>query len=270
MVDFAPVRYLDFLAGLHERLEPPTYLEIGVRGGDSLALSRARSVGIDPAFAIKRELDCPLTLVRATSDDYFARPALAPFDGRPAALAFIDGMHLFEYALRDFVNVEAHADWWSVIVFDDILPRDVDEAARDRHTTAWTGDVYKIALVLRRHRPDLVCLPIGTRPTGLLAVVGADPASAVLRDRYDALVAEHVVDDPQPVPVDVFRRRGVLDPETALDAPLWSLLRDARERGTPRAEGMAAVRRCVDETLKPRLGERVRGGAKALLRRRAG
>ena len=49
-------------------------------------------------------------------------------------LVFVDGMHLFEFALRDFMNVERHADWWSVIVFDDILPRDVDEAARERHT----------------------------------------------------------------------------------------------------------------------------------------
>jgi hypothetical protein len=34
------LRYLDFLSVLHERLEPSTYLEVGIRNGNSLALAR--------------------------------------------------------------------------------------------------------------------------------------------------------------------------------------------------------------------------------------
>ena len=70
-------------------------------------------------------------------------------------LAFIDGMHLAEYALRDYLAVERFTHPASVVVFDDMLPRTVAEAARHRHTAAWTGDVYKAVQALRDHRPDL-------------------------------------------------------------------------------------------------------------------
>src|SRR5689334_21028220 len=92
------LRYLEFLRGLHERLAPSTYLEVGVRNGDSLALSRCRSVGIDPAYKLTAELDGDLALFRTVSDEYFTRPEpLAPFGGRPVDLAFVDGLHLFEF-----------------------------------------------------------------------------------------------------------------------------------------------------------------------------
>ncbi|MEA2320732.1 MAG: hypothetical protein QOD81_582 [Solirubrobacteraceae bacterium] len=248
------MRYLKFLRGVHEALQPPTYLEVGIRQGDSLALSRARTVGIDPAFAIKKELDCDVALFRTTSDEYFARPdPLAPLDGRRVALSFIDGMHLFEYVLRDFINVERHADWTTAIVFDDILPRSIEEAARDRQTKAWTGDVYKIAAVLERERPDLVCLRVDTQPTGLLVVLGADPTSDVLAARCDELIAECVTPDPQPVPPAVIEREGALDPQAVLAAPFWSLLREARAAGTGRAEGMAALRGSLEQSFgRPR------------------
>ena len=150
------LHYLDFLAGLHERLAPPTYLEIGVRHGDSLALARCPAVGIDPDFELRAELRDDVALFRETSDEYFDRDdPLAPFGGEPIAFSFIDGMHLAEFVVRDFANVERNAEWTSVVVFDDILPRSAEEAARDRRTRAWTGDVYKVLDVLARHRPDL-------------------------------------------------------------------------------------------------------------------
>src|SRR5690349_17650892 len=112
------MRYLDFLRGAHERLVPPTYLEIGVRHGHSLALSNATTVGIDPAFTLKVPVPEQATIFEQASDEHFAaEQPLAPFGGRPVAMAFIDGMHLFEFALRDFINVERHADWTSLVVF---------------------------------------------------------------------------------------------------------------------------------------------------------
>jgi hypothetical protein len=246
------MRYLDFLQRVHETLEPPTYLEIGVRHGDSLALSRSPSIGIDPGFKLRTEPPAGAKLFRQTSDDYFERPKpLRHFAGRPAALAFIDGMHLIDYALRDFVNVERHAHWSSVVVFDDILPRTVDEAARERVTRAWTGDVFKILAILAEHRPDLVCLRVGTEPTGLLLVLGLDPANRTLADRYEDIVVDTVTVDPQEVPDDVLERRGVLDPDAVLGASFWSVLRDGRAADLSRRRGMHRLHRALRRDFGP-------------------
>jgi hypothetical protein len=156
-------------------------------------------------------------------------------------LAFIDGMHLSEFVVRDFTNVERHAQWTSVVVFDDILPRTVEEAARDRRTRGWTGDVYKIFDVLATHRPDLICLRVDTQPTGLGMVLGLDPENAILHDRYDDIVAAVVVPDPQQVPPAVLGRDGALDPETVLGSSVWPLLRRARASHMPRRVGMRAL-----------------------------
>jgi len=244
------VHYLDFLARLHAAARPPTYLEIGVRHGDSLALARCPAVGIDPSYKLRTELGEQVTLFRETSDEYFdrGRPR-KPFAGRRIALAFIDGMHLAEFVVRDFANVERHAHWTTAVVFDDVLPRTADEAARDRRTRLWTGDVYKALEVLAAHRPDLLCLRVDTQPTGLGIVLGLDPASTVLRDRYDEIVRDVVVPDPQDVPERILRREGALDPQRVLDSSIWRRLGEARAQGTGRRRGMYRVRRSVRREL---------------------
>ena len=234
--------YLTFLKGLHKALRPRTYLEIGIRSGSSLALSRARSLGIDPDFNVREPLSCPVTLARTTSDEYFERPEpLAPLGGTPPDLAFIDGMHLFEFALRDFINVERNARWSSVVVFDDMLPRQSVHAARDRQTRIWTGDVFKIVPVLRDYRPDLTLLLADTAPTGLLLVLGLDPTSTVLQDNYDKIVAEHVTPDPQTVPEEFLRRRDALDPAELLRSPVWAALRRGRRPWEGREHVLAEI-----------------------------
>jgi hypothetical protein len=226
--------YLDFLASAHALLRPQHYLEIGVREGDSLARSSCRSVGIDPAYAIKAQVDCDVALFRTSSDEYFSRPdPLAPTGGARFDLTFIDGMHLFEFALRDFIAAERHSNAGGVIVFDDMLPRTVDEAARIRHTAAWTGDVYSVPAVLARYRPDLTVIPVGTMPTGLLLVLGLDHRNTVLADNYTAIMAEFRSPDPQPVPPSLMDRLGVVPPERVLACDFWSLLADAGPDATP-------------------------------------
>lgn len=235
---------------MHGVLEPPTYLEIGIRHGDSLALARSAGVGIDPAYRLRTELRPDTALYRETSDEYFDRPdPLAPFGGRRVEMGFIDGMHLVEYALRDFINVERLAAWTGVVVFDDIYPRDVQMAARRRQTRQWTGDVYKMLGILARHRPDLICLRVDTRPTGLLLVLGLDPGNSKLDARYDEIVLGSVRPDPQPVPPDVLERRQALDPAVVLSASFWSELRDARDRSVSRRRGVGELRRRVRRDL---------------------
>src|SRR2546422_11081111 len=52
-----------------------------------------------------------------------------------------------------------------------------------------------VILILRKYRPDLSVKVIGTAPTGLGVVRGLDPGSSVLREKYDAIVAEFLALD---------------------------------------------------------------------------
>ncbi|MGW3116465.1 class I SAM-dependent methyltransferase [Streptomyces sp. NPDC001107] len=257
----------EFLRGLHKATANRNYLEIGVNDGRSLTLSRVPSIAVDPAFKVVTEIRCDVHLVKATSDDFFARenplghlkggrhPVRNLRRGRSPIgywrrttldLSFIDGMHLFEYALRDFINVEKHSDWSSVIVLDDMLPRSIDEAARDRHTDAWTGDVYKIIEILNRYRPDLVTVLVDTQPTGQLIVFGADHKNTVLKDKYDEIIAEFQVPDPQKVPESVLERVKAVTPETLLEADFWRPLARARNRGLSRSRGWEPLRSALE------------------------
>jgi hypothetical protein len=237
---FAAVRRHQLLELLHELLAPRTYLEIGVSTGASLGISRTRSIGVDPFFTIRRELHCDLHLVRETSDEFFAADgAFDHFDGLPADLAFIDGMHLSEYALRDFINTERHTHSASVIVLDDMLPRIPVEGVRDRRQArshgAWAGDVYKILDTLRTLRPDLVVLEMDTTPTGTAVILAPDSSSTTLATAYDEVVGTYVVPDPQDIPAEVLRRSRALDPDELLRAPIWQELRALRERSETEA-----------------------------------
>ncbi len=255
----------EFLRRLHELIRPRNYLEIGVNDGRSLAISRVPSIAVDPAFKVTVPQRLDVHLVKQTSDDFFGRPdpllhlrsgrnplrnlrrGRSPFahyrGGTTLDLAFIDGMHLFEFALRDFMNVERFADWSTVIVFDDMLPRNVDEAARDRHTSAWTGDVYKVIPVLRQYRPDLTIIPVDTEPTGVLVVLGADPTSGSLKAHYDEIIEAWVTPDPQVIPVEIRERRDAVSPNAFLGGAFWGDLVRARNRRTKRASGYDRLRR---------------------------
>lgn len=226
--------YYKFLAQVHKRLRPRNYLEIGVRNGGSLALSSCRSVAIDPAYSITAEINAPVSLFRTSSDEYFAREdPLQPTGGEPFDLAFIDGLHIFEFALRDFINAERHASNRGMIIFDDVLPRTVDEAARVRHTHGWTGDVYSVLGVIAKYRPELSVITIGTQPTGLLMITGLDPDSTVLSDHYADILLEFRHEDPQPVPEHLLDRLAIAAPQKVLDSGLLELLAETDPQIAP-------------------------------------
>jgi hypothetical protein len=240
------MRRHDFLRELHRVLRPRNYLEIGVNDGKGLALSRVPTIGVDPEFWVTKPVQCDLQLVKATSDAFFERadpirhlrsgrnPLRNARRGRPLFdhwrggttldFAFIDGMHLFEYALRDFINVERFSRPTTVIAMDDMLPRRRVEALRGGNPDGWTGDVFKVALVLRELRPDLTLIPVDSEPTGVMLVLGADPTNTTLRERYDELEARWLTPDPQDVPIEILERRGTWDPETLLASEIWPML----------------------------------------------
>jgi hypothetical protein len=224
----------DLLRTLHEKTRPRTYLEIGVNNGRSLVLSRTRSIGVDPAFAVDKPIHCDVQLVRAPSDEFFAgEDPLAHFAGVPVDLAFIDGMHLSEFALRDFINIEPLMADTGVIVLDDVLPRNALEAARQRRTGGWTGDVYKAVEILRRRRPDLVVLLVNTSPTGTAVIVGVDQASTILRDTYAEEQEYLLRPDPQAPPEEFLNRSIAVEADVLLASGVWEQLVSCREGGGP-------------------------------------
>jgi hypothetical protein len=197
-----------------------------------MVLSRCRSIGVDPSFKIDNPIHCDVQLIKATSDEFFAREQpLAHFDGVPVDLAFIDGMHLSEFALRDFINIEPYLADTGVIVFDDVLPRNGLEAARDRKTESWAGDVYKVVEMLRRRRPDLVVLLVNTSNTGTAVVVGVDQASTVLKDAYADEEQYLLRPDPQTPPQEYLDRSIAIEPDVLLESPVWKQLIAIRGSG---------------------------------------
>ncbi len=179
--------YRTHLSFIHESLRPKTYLEIGICNGDTLALAQppTQAIGIDPAPrpASVRNYTAPTTIHAMTSDDFFCNVA----DGAIALdssidLAFIDGLHHFDQALRDFISVERHCHARSVILLHDTMPVAALPASRTRLTHHWCGDVWQIVPCLRKYRPDLTIITIPTYPSGLTIVMGLDPYSTVLND----------------------------------------------------------------------------------------
>jgi len=205
---FAPLvlpgpSYRDILRRLHDVLRPRTYLEIGVEHGTTLAFAvhSEHVIGIDPAPAPPaRVLPARARYFQMTSDAFFL--AHARSDVLPAAvdLAFIDGKHWFDYALRDFCAVEAWCAPGSTIVLHDCLPVAKAAASRQRQTRFWVGDTWKALECLLTERPDLQVSVVPCYPSGLVVVHRLDPASRLLPGKLDELIARYLpLDYPYPV-----------------------------------------------------------------------
>ncbi|HVY29381.1 MAG TPA: class I SAM-dependent methyltransferase [Polyangiaceae bacterium] len=195
--------YRDVLRRVHELVKPRSYLEIGVETGATLGLARdaERAIGIDPdSSKLRPELVPPTARVfHETSDAFFERQTPAQALGpHRVDLAFVDGMHLFEYALRDFMHVEAWSHAGGTVILHDCLPLFPLTASRERRTKFWVGDVWKVVSILREYRPELRIKLVATAPSGLCVVRGLNPDSRVLSEQLDAIV-ERYRDLPYPV-----------------------------------------------------------------------
>ena len=201
--------YLGVLGELHAMLAPGWYLEIGSGRGHSLVCATGRSIAVDPGFRIGGDRmesvigqKPELHLIQTTSDAFFAEDRLSAFT-RTVDLAFIDGMHLFEFVLRDFINVEKRCTPESTILLHDMVPFSAAAAAREWDkgaTTGWSGDVWKMAFILRRHRPDLNFRIFDARPSGLGVVQGINPKDNTLSEGYEDILAEYMKLDWAAVP----------------------------------------------------------------------
>ncbi|MBN2707235.1 MAG: class I SAM-dependent methyltransferase [Deltaproteobacteria bacterium] len=186
--------YMEILAWLHRFLRPRSYLEIGVECGRTLQLAEpgTRVVGVDPDPLLEPWLRERVQIHSVTSDVFFANhDPVGLLDGR-VDLAFIDGLHLFEQALRDFINIEKISGPDTLIVIHDCLPLDARTSSRKRSSCFWSGDVWRIVPCLRKERPDLKLATVPAYPAGLCLVRNLDPRQSKLESDFESVVSRYL------------------------------------------------------------------------------
>jgi hypothetical protein len=177
------VNRLDCLQLLAGRYDAQTYLEIGVRTGETFLEVRVpRKIGVDPVRLGRRARlrsvgrypqNLRARVFAETSDEFFARRAAAVFGRSRIDLAFVDGKHTHEQALRDVTNTLEFVSRRGVVVVHDVnpasaeqawpadSPQDASRALGEGPAEAWCGDVWKVVIHLRAARPDIGVMTIG-------------------------------------------------------------------------------------------------------------
>lgn len=186
--------YIAILSLFHNSLNPVSYVEIGVATGTSLAQVKpeTKAIGIDPRPCISKKINSRAKLYPIKSDAFFASYDLFEELGESRLdLVYIDGAHLFEQALRDFANLERHSHKKTIIIIHDCLPITPLVAARERVTSFWCGDVWKLIPCLNAYRPDLNIRLIPTFPSGLGVITNLDPDSTVLPANLEKIISEY-------------------------------------------------------------------------------
>jgi hypothetical protein len=148
------------------------YLEIGVFNGHVFfKIKSTFKIAVDPEFKfdtlreIGKIIINPYNLFNKyfskTSDDFFVEDAPRLFGQNKIDIALVDGMHEYEYALRDVENILSYLSDDGVIIMHDCNPA-TKEAARTygewKETGSsgqWNGDVWKAIVHLRSFRKDI-------------------------------------------------------------------------------------------------------------------
>jgi hypothetical protein len=225
------ISYLEVLKRLHQWVQPNLYLEIGVSNGRSLCLAEYDAWGIDPQPTITVELTEQQRLFPMTSDAFFDFEAPHLLAKRFIDLAFIDGMHLFEFALRDFIAIEGYSHPHTVVVVDDVFPNHPLQAERERKTVTWTGDVWKLAHCLEAQRPDLQLTFLDTRPAGSLVITGLKSQHRLLTNQYNGLVQHYKKMSLQgDILAQVLQRKKSIPPD---HTPFWGWLKEFLKHKRP-------------------------------------
>ena len=191
-----PKEHYHLLHAAHCLLRPRRYVEIGVSNGKSLSLTQQGSsvLGVDPLTGDVDHLffhspNATPTLFKLTSNEFFQNDCMNTIWGTlPFDMAFIDGLHLFEQALMDFIHLEQRSSPDSIIFIHDCLPINITGAERERTTMVWTGDVWKVIHCLKQVRPDLEIVTFPVRPSGLAMVRRLDSSSKLLSTQFDTIV----------------------------------------------------------------------------------
>lgn len=193
--------YIEFLQEKISNRDAKTHLEIGTRDGASIAPLNCATLAIDPQFNLGHNIignKKRSFFFQMTSDDFFQEYDPEYLLKAKIDSAFLDGMHHFEYILRDFLNTERYCTPKSAIYLHDCLPVTVNMASRDVNDVAitgkfahwWAGDVWKLLPTLKKYRPELSIKCYDCPPTGIVEITGLNPGNSVLIENYDTIIEE--------------------------------------------------------------------------------
>ena len=187
------IGYLDFLTLTSKYLVPRLYFEIGTNTGMSLRQFICNSICVDPHFTLQGNVltskRCT-TFYQMTSDEFFRTSHREMFT--PGIdVAFLDGLHRFEYLLRDFMNTEKYCSDRATVLIHDCLPTSPEMVERHSETCVnWAGDVWKFLFVLKQYREDLVIRVFDCPPTGLVGCTRLDPSNDALKKNYHRILEQ--------------------------------------------------------------------------------
>lgn len=175
----------------------PTYLEIGVRQGESFRIARAaRKIGVDPVRTKEMATLRPgEEFFEMTSDVFFAQYSPGLLEPASVHVALIDGLHEFRQAARDLFNLEPYMRPDGIVFLDDFNPRTLERSADVPTGGPWNGDVWKVAVLLATARPDLKFWTVDAdEGVGVVAGFhgGESPVSAQAMDGCEALDYSHL------------------------------------------------------------------------------
>ena len=148
------------------------YLEIGVHNGHILFKVKSNfKIAVDPKFAfdiarkIGKIIINPYNLCNhyfeKTSDDFFANDVRDIIGNKQIQIALIDGMHQYDFALRDIENTLKYLSDDGVIIVHDCNPLTKEASGTWNEWQArneegfWNGDVWKAIVHLRSTRNDV-------------------------------------------------------------------------------------------------------------------
>jgi hypothetical protein len=163
---------LFFLKKLFRKKNFKTYLEIGVfTGRVFFSVPAHNKIAVDPEFrfttskkikkVFRRFSNLWAKFYEKTSDDFFADDASNLFQKNKIDVALVDGMHEYNYALRDIENSLKFLQREGVVFVHDCNPEtreasvSFEEYKKRGFIEDWNGDVWKAIVHLRSLRNDV-------------------------------------------------------------------------------------------------------------------
>ncbi|MDB2354074.1 class I SAM-dependent methyltransferase [Candidatus Pelagibacter bacterium] len=125
---------LDLIQLIIKKNEYKKYLEIGCNQDEVFNKIDIDKIGVDPISGGN---------FRGTSDEFFLKNTLK-FD-----CIFIDGLHVYEQAIKDILNSIKFLNKNGVIILHDCLPKSIEHQRVPRSRYNWNGDVWKAIVEVR-------------------------------------------------------------------------------------------------------------------------